>query len=724
MAKNWIIGLEVRGFKSIRDPLALALPRSGLLSLQCLNRDTGGSSGGGKSNLFEAVASALGYGSAPSTETQSWLTEEPQQARLRFESDGQGSWDFGWGGRAAIRVGDAQLATGAKAVAEERRKLLGLDPETVGALAYRPQKAAGKILSLANAELQEFLAGLLPLEAFEAAGAESAQTLAAATARHGVLLAAAERAGAALRAVRDGPPPPDYVDVNDAEWLRAGSAAVAAAEREAVAIRALEAFDSEVVDFSTRVDPALIAAALERARELEAHVASRPPPVPHDPEVPRLTEALRVARGAYDAAQKVQSAHRAGVELERASLREKIASQERLIAAGSEARRRLDDLERQAAAMRSGTCYACCRPWVTASIAPMLRANEGSVAAARDEVARGERAEAAVGSDRTALILCGTLPDLTNAAVAQWRDEVSAFSGFLAAARVREEFVAGLILSEWKAEKERLAAAHAEAKSVVSAAESAMMEKMHEDLRLERAPLEAECSAASASRREADAACAAVKVALDDARRSNERRAEHLRRLGELEVELARAEAEVATVARELGLERDFTACFGREGFLGSIFDEILAEVSAEANALLASIPNTSHVTLEFLSEARTERGTVRRGIRPVVTVGGHAAALRSGTSGGMRSAIDLAADAAVRRVVGRRTGCMPMWWFLDESFEGLEAVCKEAVMNLLSLVARDTLIVVVDHDERFKAMFAGTISLECSGGVTKLISG
>jgi hypothetical protein len=174
----------------------------------------------------------------------------------------------------------------------------------------------------------------------------------------------------------------------------------------------------------------------------------------------------------------------------------------------------------------------------------------------------------------------------------------------------------------------------------------------------------------------------------------------------------------------QIGLLKDFQALVGREGFLGAIFDEILAEITEETNRILARVPNTDTVTLRFDSEATTKGGKVNRTIVPILSVAGNTGKLESRCSGGMMSSIELAVDLAVAEVISRRTNSSPGWMCLDESFDGLDAASKEACFQLLHVQAQKKLILIVDHSESFSELFAETITITSKGGRSVVESG
>lgn len=179
---------------------------------------------------------------------------------------------------------------------------------------------------------------------------------------------------------------------------------------------------------------------------------------------------------------------------------------------------------------------------------------------------------------------------------------------------------------------------------------------------------------------------------------------------------------EVDVTTAELNAERDFQHLLGREGFLGVIFDEVLAEIEAEANLRLAKLANVSHVTIQFKSETETSKGTTKRTITPIFNVGGHEAKLRSGLSGGMRTSVYGAVDLAVVSVVQRRTGSMPGFLFMDEAFNGQGNVTKEAAMEVLQEYGREKLVVVIDHSSELKEYFSQQIRVVQQDGESSIV--
>lgn len=163
----------------------------------------------------------------------------------------------------------------------------------------------------------------------------------------------------------------------------------------------------------------------------------------------------------------------------------------------------------------------------------------------------------------------------------------------------------------------------------------------------------------------------------------------------------------------KLNAEKDFIAVIGKDGFLGAIFDEVLDEISREANDILGTLPNTAHVSTSF----KTENQKGKKVIVPVFYVDGFEATRQSGLSGGMGASADLAVDLGLTKVIERRLGRVPGWICLDETFNGMPKATKEAAFEVLQKHAADKLVLVIDHGSDFKEMFQKVLTVESDGG-------
>jgi len=184
--------------------------------------------------------------------------------------------------------------------------------------------------------------------------------------------------------------------------------------------------------------------------------------------------------------------------------------------------------------------------------------------------------------------------------------------------------------------------------------------------------------------------------------------------------DVATKKEQYAAAKKELNEHRDYLGLV--KGFLAAIFDEVLAEVAQETNAILAGVPNVQHVTVAFETEVETLSGTVKQAITPVVSVNGSKVPLRSGLSGGQAVSVELAVDVALGSIVSRRTGVVPGFLVLDESLDGLDLVSKEGALDVLGKAVQDRLILVVDHAIEVKERFSQVLQVEFAGGRSTVV--
>jgi DNA repair exonuclease SbcCD ATPase subunit len=690
--------LTLSGFRSFVDEGAtLEFPDAGLVLLQGRNNDTGGSSGSGKSSVNLAIAFALGFCPLAATALSSWGGRNTLKVELTLETTA---------GEVRIRrssspvqmwVNGEQVRGGAKVVEERLRALLGVrDSETLGLLTYRGQRQAGLFLSKTDAEKKELLTQLLGLDRFETAiergqarVKELEQKLVTEKARQ-------EAVDSLLRGLGSFVPPEDVerrlaaaqealgVHRNELERVRALEAAALSRHREA-AQQAFKSFEGAIAEAKAAVAAVTLPAAVfddSRIKEFAAAAA----------EAARRIKILEQEDG-----ERLQEGHQQLVALD-----QKISVVRQLIAQEPGLLRDLARYEGELAAIAAERCPTCERPWDQATDRrSQMETRRSEALNALEEIKTAKPALEALYAEKGAVMyfapnpLLPKLRDVQTRTQAQLAVENDRRRGLQAAAEStyrREHAEANGRLASLQAEQHRAYAA-AVAQQDPVAQEAAVQVRSGEGAVSQTLTL-----------------VALLQQELTQARIAQGKRQEF---------EEASIAAFVATERAliELNEERDFLQAIGREGFLGAIFDEVLAEISDETNRILGSVANTRHCTLTFRSEAVTQKGTVKKAIVPVVNIGGYDASLEGGPSGGMLSTIELAVDLAVGAVLARRDGVSPGWLILDESFEGLDPVSKESCMEILARYAHDRLVIVVDHATEFKGLFSKSLTVEFKDG-------
>lgn len=722
MGKTRLARIEIQHLRSIKGTMAIDFPDKGMVMIRSRNLDSNGSSGGGKSSVLVAINAALDCAPYPLTELQSWGVEDPLTVKLTLESEKYGSVVVTRGAKSSIKVGDAKPIISAKAVQEKVREVLGLDPSLLAALTYCPQQDQEDFLTKTNSEKQEFLSTLLGLEQFEAAVEQAQASQAVLVPKLTVLEASLASAESHHLTAKNELVPADLRSENGAvETLASAGTELAQAEERALVANETWTLGeaertSRLAAAGTELRPAVDAAAerVEKAAVALSTASKETAPVSSTEQ--HLAQTLKVGRSKLQEVQNSDLAREAHFQAEMSRLDTQIATVTAQARRMPLLREDMTRIRSEILALEASVCPTCAQNWadakqkVSTKVARLVEANtelDGLVI--QDRLLPGLKAQRQVQKFEPSPL------------VEQLRDAIEGLNGQLAAEQQKREGAQHLRVAELQT---RLAEAQA-AEAVVKQQVQAEKQKVEAEGRVERERQWSEVYATQRKVTDCRATRQAAQTMLDEIRRANSwENSKHLDRMSKVqgfEAVVAMARANVETAQADVKAEADFIKLVGREGFLGVIFDEVLAEISAETNAILGRVANTTHVALEFRSEVESLKGKVRKEIRPVVTIGGFEAPLKSGCSGGMYSAVRLAVRVAVRRVCSRRTGSFPCWLALDESFDGLDHVSKEACMEILAEAAREDLILVVDHSSEFKELFTQFLDLEFKNGETRL---
>lgn len=709
--------LRLKAFRSFAEESVIDFPETGLVLVRGKNLDTNGSSGSGKSSFLLGLTYAFGHCPFPATALQSWLTETPMEVAVTFVT-AAGEIILSRGAKTSLQVDGNTVKGSVKAVEETLQRALGLQPELLEALTYRGQKRRSLFLSKNDADKKEFLSQVLGLDRFEAAADAAADAAKALTQELKTKVALVDHAAISVRDAEARCFTPTYQDIEglfgrrtvmassahaatmNAALLAQQVAAAQAAVNEAAA-GALAGFVAE--DSSLQSELALVAgekappaneAALQQALDSQKECASR---------LERLMTAD--AQRQKEHGQQVRD-----LEFARANV-------DALCRTESQVEATIEALSSEIAHLLRATCPTCMRSW---------EQGQAKLVELEDHMAGCEEQLKAIGQARQdshrldmELMDIGTF--VQDPLIPRFQTALQSIVETVATERHK-------IIQQRTAFEQEKARRTAE----IQGRRVALKERIAAAVQAATAEANATLSTAMDSHRQAsdiETRLRADLSALDTQLASTEAANKQMFELHQQALaSVAAAEARMRELAydaedveRRLQVETDFAGLVGREGFLGAIFDEVLAEIAEATNAILAAVPNTSNVSIQFKTESFTQKGTTKKTIVPVVSIGGHEAPMASGLSGGMTTTVELAVDLAITEVVGRRTGSAPGWLILDESFDGLGLVEKEACLEILQKFAENRLLLVVDHDTAFKEMFTKTIEIECSNGISRV---
>lgn len=701
--------IELQAFRCFKSYQSIDFPDSGLFLISGKNLDTGGSSNSGKTSFNLAIAYALGFCPFPATTLQNWFTDQKMYVRLYLTVDDK-NVEISRGANTYIVV-DGKKISGAKAVEEKINEVLGLPTEFLQMLCFREQQKPGRFLSMSDSDKKEFLSQLLSLEELEKLVEDSKNKVVIL----GTALQEAKfRAEAADKQLRLIDPTPLPLTNSDEYEKKIG---ILKEEKQKINNSIYDLIldkDKLKEEFEARKE----AAAIEHKKKLyqiEKKVADFKLQNKSSEEkeledtIKRLVEEKEVLFNKVNADRNkiLEELNNNKAEAQRLKLKYNTISKYYF---------ELEKTKKHLEITQSNKCPTCKQSWLENSsfveellnkqrdltfeltclvdLEPKIKEKEAQIKTLQLEHDRLGGAWYSQFDDLDSKIRQHTeqlkeleLKRLSGLSDLEMEKKGLSYDWFKTLTALESDFSYNSRINHI----ENLIQENKEAIQFLDSEINSWAMKIHE-----------------------------IKNKNEFIQKENSLRAKLYQ--SSLE-QKKRFDEEFNKINIEIAKEEDFISLIGREGFLGSIFDEVLEEISHETSEILKSIPNVSRVTVRFKSESQTQKATVKRSIIPVVMKSGLEIPLSAGLSGGMMTAVELAIDLAVANVISRRTGKMPGWLVLDESFEGLGIIEKEACSEILKRNSSNRLILVVDHSTEFKEMFDGFIEIESADEVSRLVA-
>lgn len=700
--------LAIRGFRSIREG-EITFPDSGAVLIDGKNLDTGGSSGSGKSSVLMAVAYAFGYCDLPATQLQAWGDNAPDlSVTVEFETD-QGPAILTRGSKLILQVNGTTIKGSASAVETKLRELTGLSVDMLSALTYRAQKSPGLFINKTDSEKKEFLSSLLGLEKYEEAVETAQENVKRLQIQDQTNSALASRltdaVNARIKFEKENPILPPVLSGEQASIDQVknylNTVALPNLKKVQNAIKA----SNTTHDLARKAIDVLHDPLISAAQSALADAEVRQPTSTPDP---KTVDLLKQAQERLARLQAEEGNRRQALVAEAALIRDQWKKAE--AAPVAHYRDLVAKIESQMAHLEKNICFECGQTRLDAvKRLGELKVERGDALAGLIESEELQKEAKALDAQYKALPMFAPNPNVDKMAKI-----VNKLQSDLAQAILQEKSDISNVVIMAKVDLDKAISA----KKLAIADHTAR--RLEDEAVLNKALVhdQAEVDKLHAEIRRLQEVIANHGKALDDWDRTMKARAaDKAQLLGDLNTAVGLAKK----VEDEIKAEWDFIKLVGREGFLGAIFDEVLAEISEETNKILGQLPNAAHVSVRFSSDTVTQKGNSKRTIVPVISINGHEAPLKSGCSGGMVTSVELAVDLAVANVVSRRTGKMPGWLILDESFEGLDLKTKESCMELLKRYAEDKLVLVVDHATEFQESFNHFIHVQYSAGVSTI---
>jgi DNA repair exonuclease SbcCD ATPase subunit len=686
--------MSLEAFRSFVDRQSLTLPTQGLHLLKA-------PSGFGKSSLIEAVAFPFGYSSYPATELQSWLTETPLQVDLELTL-GEKNLILKKGKKAFLQVSDEAPITSTVSVNQRLPELIGIPIEYLKLLTYRPQREPGLFLSKTDIEKKELLTTLLHLDKAEIE-IEATQKKISSLEKELEICKAKISQCRAL--VPSEPILPDLLpfDFRKKEITSRVEFLSCELQEQRNILSSLVTQKESNQKLLENKKKSIYGKYISQINDLKTRIATiKEEKYQPNPELPQKLSVLK-SRLSFIQGEiaKVQTAYRSelnNISDDISTLKASLSNAKAELTKIEQSKKEKDKYEKELTILKSGVCHTCKQIWENDP------SKQQYVSKTLDKI---EILSKIINKESSVLSFISDIEQNIASLVQKQKelqntDPVS--SKLTTGEREYQQYVGEATeqlrneISNWKIENEaKINALRGEIGSLESKQSTELSDLLsnnqNDKLSLEIEGLKTKITSIETEIRDLLAEKNSIEFKESSAKREfeimNQAYTKSLKALHDEESTFKEYES-------ALGKEKDFH--FLAKSFINLIFEETLEQVAAKTNEIIEDIPNVAGMILRFITEKLTKSGTSKQQITPIIMKDGRVIPFRSGCSGGQQSTIELAVDLALASVVSERTGFETGWLFLDEPFGGLGPEDKDSLLALLSKVAENKAIFVVDH--------------------------
>ncbi len=655
------------------------------IQLDANNKNTGGSSGSGKTTVFNALDYLLGLNDTAATVLQSRFTKEAIAVTGTFAYDSKPLIISRIKGKVRFEL-DGKVTEGSNALAEEKiDTVLGMPRPLFRKILHKRQKEGGFFIDMTAAEKHDFLTDALSLgEIRKKSSIVDMRTKELDTRKNRLLND--------LQSNQSG------LDVTVEAVLALGMPPIKEMHREVI------------LDLKTKSDNAVEEFNIVNSRhgiEMATLEAGKP-----DIKMTSFDRAdldqynkerkgLELKLGALllaerDRQNKIKNAILA-LQNEKRELNHKVT-------ASDKAQIESQKIAEQVKAIRKCECPTCAQSWANDHSKATEQALMQKIVGHITTIKEGKAAQ------QRMTLIDTEIENLQPQALPQYDPQMP---------EINEQIVSktSLILTE----KDKYDA-HAKQQSLIAGAESQVYESKRTGLyaahRTESDQLRGQVDV---TRRILDAAVAKLKAYEEASTRYTQTHSILIKKQEDLTLKVTNGTLELDTTDKELlkaeGLKKAIKM------YVSYSFDGALEDIGTKATEIIRCIPNMANATIQFEGTKETKDGKIKEEVNAVIGMDGETGVPIKSLSGGERSAVDLAVDLAVIDFIEHKSAKGMNLFILDEPFTGLGTVEIEMALEVLKNSNTNKKIIIVDHNPEVKEMVQSRIVVEREGTTSKLTS-
>jgi len=173
---------------------------------------------------------------------------------------------------------------------------------------------------------------------------------------------------------------------------------------------------------------------------------------------------------------------------------------------------------------------------------------------------------------------------------------------------------------------------------------------------------------------------------------------------------LVELKKEVNELDLHIQIAKESSRCL--KSFILNTFQDTLSSIGESATEILNGIPNVATTSVFFEGFKENKSGGIKNEITAILSKSGYPDVPVKAMCGGESCAIGLAIDLAVIDIIETKAGKGTDFFVMDEPFNGLDAVCREDCLEIIKNIDSNKKIIVIDHCSELKEMVSDVITV------------
>ena len=655
--------------------------RGKIIQIDGQNNNTGGSSGSGKSTVFNALNYLLGFSDVPTTVLQSRITKTPIAVEGLFEIDGvlvkiNRSKKDGL----ALTIGEETISGNIKLAEERLEQLIGIPVKLFKKMIHKKQKEGGFFLKLTAKESFDFLIKVLGLEHWTTKIEKIDKDISNLSALNSKLI----------------------LEKESTDTIIAGSKKT----QEMVQKPILNVNPEEVITIQKTIDSHKeLILFIEAERDSKI---SKIPLVEKASDIFDESEMIKLSNLLYEVKIKKQSTLDSekqrvkNINLELDELKKQITRIDFLKKDFSNTVVKIASFKEEKEHIEAAQCPTCTQKWVGDLASGKILFITSQI---KDQATKAYELKVEIDTESVVNNKINELRLLLQSSIDLTKedDEILLLTNQLMQEKNRQSSFVNDINTKYHAEQTTYQLTIMTFKNTYAEKLTAVRETI---------------TKAENEKREINTAIDYYNTDLDKYKQTTEYTTnaiiENTAKLLSLSLQVDANNQSIAVATEAKRLIKNYTL---------QIFQESLDYIGDQATQIMSRIPNMSNASIYFESCKEAKNGNIKDEVNPIVNIDGESEIPFKSLSGGEETAVELAVDLAVIDMIEHKTGKGADFFILDEPFTGLDSINSERVMDMLMALDTSKKIIIVDHNVEVKAMVNETIIVIRDGEESVIIS-